>query len=138
MKISKRTQYGLRAMVCLAQAFQNKEKICSLKEISEKENISFDYLEKIVSQLEKKGFIESKRGAKGGYFLKQPPKKIKVGEIVKTLEGTMAPVRCVAVEKKERYNCPRKRSCKTLNVWRKIQNVLDSTLNSITLADLIK
>jgi Rrf2 family cysteine metabolism transcriptional repressor len=138
MKISKRTQYGLRAMVYLAIASGKKKKICSLKEISEKENISFDYLEKIISQLEKKGLLKSKRGAQGGYFLASPPKKIKVSEIIKVLEGTIAPVRCVAKEKKEKYNCPRKRRCKTFNVWQKIQDVLNSTLNSITLADLIK
>ena len=80
MKVSKRTQYGLRAMVYLATAFGKKGKICSLKEISEKENISFDYLEKIISRLEKKGLVRAKRGVRGGYFLGRSPKKIKIGD----------------------------------------------------------
>ena len=125
-------------MVCLAQAFEKENRICSLKEISRKENVSFDYLEKIISKLEKKNVVESKRGAKGGYFLKKSPKKIKVGEIIEALEETMAPVKCVAKERGQRYDCPRKKICKTINVWQKIQDALISTLDSITLADLIK
>lgn len=136
MRISKKSQYGLRAMVYLAGIF-GKDEPCPLKEISQKEDISFDYLEKIISRLEKKGLVGAKRGVRGGYFLKRHPSKIKVGEIIKTLEGTMAPVKCVALEKEERYCCPRKKSCKTFNVWQKIQDTLNSTLNSITLADLI-
>ena len=66
MKISKRSQYGLRAMVYLASVFKQKKKIRPLKEISQKENISFDYLEKIVAQLEKKGLVGAKRGVGGG------------------------------------------------------------------------
>ena len=136
MQILKRTQYGLRAMVYLASVFGEKNNIRSLKEISQKENISFDYLEKIISQLEKKGLLRAKKGSKGGYFLKRSPKKISVGEIIRILESTMSPVKCLAKEK--RYHCPRKKTCKTVNVWKKVQEVLNSTLNSITLADLLK
>ena len=136
MRVSKKSQYGLRAMVYLASVFGEKNNIRSLKEISQKENISFDYLEKIISQLEKKGLVGAKRGIRGGYFLKRSPKKISVGEIISTLESTMSPVKCLAKEK--RYNCPRKKICRTVNVWKKVQEVLNSTLNSITLADLMK
>ncbi|XOA43194.1 MAG: RrF2 family transcriptional regulator [Candidatus Nealsonbacteria bacterium] len=136
MRISKKSQYGLRAMVYLAGVFGEEKKICSLREISEKEDISFDYLEKIMSKLEKKGLVSSKRGVRGGYFLKRSPQKISVGEVIRILENTMSPVKCLAKEK--RYNCPRKRTCKTLNVWKKVHEVLSSTLNSITLADLVK
>ncbi|UZE92873.1 MAG: Rrf2 family transcriptional regulator [Candidatus Nealsonbacteria bacterium] len=136
MRISKKSQYGLRAMVYLAGVFGKEKKICSLREISEKENISFDYLEKIMSKLEKADLVKAKKGVQGGYFLKRSPQKINVGEIIRVLESTMSPVKCLAKEK--RYNCPRKKTCKTLNVWKKVQEVLNSTLESITLADLIK
>lgn len=123
-------------MVYLASVFRKKNNIRSLKEISQKENISFDYLEKIISQLEKKGLVGAKKGVQGGYFLKRSPQKISVGEIISTLESTMFPVKCLSKEKK--YNCPRKKTCRTVNVWKKVQEVLNSTLNSITLADLMK
>ncbi len=137
MRISTKSQYGLRAMVYLANVF-GKGRIYSLKKISQKENISFDYLEKIISKLEKAGLIRAKKGAGGGYFLARSPAKINVGEIIMVFEGTMAPVKCVAKEKKERIFCPRKKICKSFFVWKKIQDILNSTLNSITLDDLIR
>lgn len=137
MRISTKSQYGLRAMVYLASVSGKEDKVYPLKKIARAEDISFDYLEKIISKLEKAGLVKAKRGVRGGYYLGRPPRKISVGEIIKNLEKTMAPVRCVAKEKKERYNCPRKKICRTFNVWQKIQDTLNSTLNSITLADLI-
>ena len=137
MRISKKTQYGLRAMAFLADVFK-KDKVFSLREISKKEDISFDYLEKIISKLEKNRLVKSKRGIKGGYCLARHPRKIKVGEIIKILEETIAPVKCLVIEKENKYKCPRKKVCKTISVWQKVQDSLNSTLNSITLADLIK
>jgi len=137
MRISKRTQYGLRAMVYLANpSLQNKP--CSLKKISKDENIPFNFLEKIFLKLKKYRLINAKKGVQGGYLLSRPPQKIKVSEIIKVLEGTIAPVFCIAKEKEKKIFCPRKKICKTKQVWKKIQDALDSTLKSITLADLIK
>lgn len=135
MKFSTKSQYGLRAMVYLANVF-DEGKVHSLKTISKKEDISFDYLEKIISKLEKKDLVGAKKGVQGGYFLTRPPSKIKIGEIIRALEGEPSLVKCIAKDK--RYVCPRERKCQTKKVWKKIQKSLDSTLNSITLADLIK
>jgi len=129
MKISTKSQYGLRAMVYLARF---KSKISPLKEISEKEGISFDYLEKIISKLEKADLVKSKKGVQGGYFLAKKPSKIKVGEVIRSLEGEMALVKCL------KYFCPKEKRCLTKNFWKKLNNAIDSALNSVTLADLIK
>jgi len=137
MKFSKKTQYGLRAMVYLANP-RLKDKICPLKKVSKDEEIPFDFLEKIFAELEKAGLIKAKKGAKGGYFLAKKPQKIRIGKIIRILEGTIAPVFCIAKEKDKRFLCPRRRICLTKNLWLKIQKTLNSTLNSITLADLIK
>jgi len=137
MKISTKSQYGLRAMIYLASIYR-KNKVCSLRIISKKENISFDYLEKIVSKLKKAGLVKSKKGIQGGYSLAYQPEKIKAGKIIRILEGTMAPVLCIAKEKEKRLFCPRKKICLTKNVWQKVQNSLNFTLDSITLADLVK
>ncbi|TET84049.1 MAG: Rrf2 family transcriptional regulator, partial [Candidatus Nealsonbacteria bacterium] len=128
-------QYGLRAMVYLAR-FQ--DKICPLRVISKKEGISFDYLEKIILKLEKTGLIKAKKGSQGGYFLGREPSKIKIGEIIRTLEGNTGLVKCIATGKERKYHCPRERKCLTKNFWKKIQDSLNSALDSITLADLIK
>lgn len=131
LKISTKSQYGLRAMVYLASS---KAKICPLSLISEKEGIPFDYLEKIISKLEKAGLLRSKKGVQGGYALNRKPSKIRVGEIVMVLEGEPSIVGCLVGKK----FCPRMKKCLTRNVWKKLQEVLVKALNSITLADLIK
>lgn len=115
-------------MVYLAK-HSSKEKVCPLKEISEKEGISFDFLEKIISELQEANLVEAKKGVQGGYFLTKEPKEITAGEIVRVLESTV-PVSCLG--------CQMARICSTKNVWDKVQDSLDSTLDSMTLADLIK
>ncbi len=131
MRISKKSQYGLRALVLLSMA---EGKFLSLREISEKEKISFDYLEKIFSKMEKKGLVKSKKGSQGGYSLSLSPDKIKVGEVLKTLEGEIVLVECVGTKGK----CIMKKKCKTINAWKKIQDSLEKTINSISLKDLTK
>ncbi len=128
MKISKKSQYGVRAMVYLAKHSSTK-KVCPIKEISEKEEIPFDFLEKIISELEKAGLVKAKKGVQGGYFLAKEPKEITAGEIVRVLESTV-PVSCAG--------CQMARMCSAKSVWDKVQDSLDSTLDSVTLADLIK
>ena len=133
MKFSKKTQYGLRAMVYLTEAYENKKSICSLKEISENENISFSYLEKILLKLEKQKLINSKRGSMGGYYLNRSPKKITVKDVVYALEGSSNIVNCFY----EGEMCPKFKTCKTFTVWDKVQKSLDVVLDSITLISLI-
>ena len=115
-----------------------KNNVCSLKKISQDEEIPFDFLEKIFLKLKKSHLISAKKGIQGGYFLAKKPEKIKVSQIIKVLEGTMAPVSCIAKEKEKRIFCPREKKCLTKNLWRKIAETLNQTLNSITLADLIR
>jgi len=131
MQVSKKSQYGLRAMTYLAKVFQEKEKkVYPLKEISKAEGIPFDFLEKIISELEKADLVKAKRGSQGGYFLNKKPKEITVGKIVRVLEKTTEPVKC--------FGCARARGCMAKNAWQEVGQSLDSTLDSITLADLIK
>lgn len=129
IKISKKSQYGLRAMVCLAKNYKSKQ-VCSTKTISEKEGIPFDFLEKIISQLERAKLVKGKKGVQGGYILFRPPNKISAKNVVSILEGNKEPVDCSL--------CGRKKGCLTKDVWSKLDNSLNETLKSITLADLIK
>jgi len=133
MKFSKKTQYGLRAMVYLTRAYKDKKRFCSLKEISENEDISFSYLEKILLILEKKKLIRSKKGSTGGYRLNYFPKKITIGDIVRSLESSTI-IDCLCRGEK----CSKIKTCKAFSVWGKVQKALDGTLNSITLFSLIK
>lgn len=116
-------------MVYLAKVFPEK-RVSPIKEISEKEDISFDFLEKIMADLEKSGLVKAKKGAKGGYALSRKPEKIKASEIMEALEEDIAPVGCMG--------CPKAGSCSSQNLWDEVGDSLDFTLNSITLADLIE
>ena len=128
MKFSIKTQYGLRGMACLAQ----EKEMIALKNISEKENIPFNFLEKIFSELEKNNLVESKRGVGGGYSLARPADKIKVGQIIRALEQNDLNVQCISM------SCPLEKDCLLKSFWHKIYNLLNESLDSMTLADLIK
>ena len=127
-KISKKAQYGMRAMICLARDFK-KGKVVAIKEISKKEGIPFEFLGKIFSDLEKAGLARSKKGFGGGYVLAKNPSKITTKDIVKALENT-TPVNC--------NFCGMAKKCTSKNVWGKIDKAMEKTLKSIKLSNLIK
>lgn len=130
MKISTKSQYGLRALIYLAKT---KKKISPLKEIAEKQSIPFNYLEKIMSQLEKNNIVKAKKGAKGGYYLPSSPEKIKLKNILETLEENFISVQCL-----KKQHCPLEKKCLAKNFWKDFQKSIDKTLNKKTLKDLIK
>jgi Rrf2 family protein len=131
MKISTRSRYGLKAIANLAL----KQKCCSTKDIAKEEHIPFEYLEKIFSRLKKDGILDVKRGVAGGYILSRDPKSISIGEILQSLEGKFTPVKCIADDKN--FSCPHNSKCLNRKMWQKIQNVFISSLNSISLFNLI-
>lgn len=134
MKFSKKSQYGLKAMFYLAKAYDDEKRFCSLKEISGNEKISFSYLEKILSKLEKGKLLRSKKGFTGGYRLYNHPKNVNVGDIIRCLEGSINVDNCYNHGKR----CPKTKTCEAFSVWRKVKRSLEDTLNSMTLLVLIK
>jgi Rrf2 family protein len=129
MKISTKSRYGIRAI-----AFITKEKrCCSVREISQKEHIPFEYLEKIFSKLKKAELVNVKRGVNGGYTLSRDPKDISVGQVVQALDGKFIPVQCTDGQ----FKCPQSCGCLAQKMWHKIQSAFISTLDSISLSSLI-
>jgi Rrf2 family protein len=129
MKISTKAQYGLRAMAYLAK---KPKMICPITEIAAAENISPDYLEKIISKLEKGGFVSAKKGKTGGYALAKYPAKIRLGDLIGALEGRKTLVKCIDGK------CPKCRSCVAKGVWESVQAKIDRMLDKITLRDIIE
>jgi Rrf2 family protein len=127
MKISKKAEYGLTAMVHLAR--NKSKKAVSIRQISNIEGVPYEFLSKIFAKLEKGKLVVSQHGANGGYFLAKNPAKIAAADIIKLLED-MNTVNC--------SGCVRSKKCLAKNVWRQIDIAIDKTLNSITLAKLIK
>ena len=105
----------------------------TIKSISQRQDISEKYLEQIITQLNKAHFVQSARGAQGGYKLSKDPRSITVGEVLRIMEGSLAPVSCL--EKGQR--CTRASNCVTLVLWKEIQDAVDKIVDNTTWADLI-
>lgn len=132
MKISTKGRYGLRVMIDLAT--YSVDKHIPLREISQRQNITIKYLEQIMTPLLKAGYVTSFRGNNGGYQLNCSPSDVSVGEIIRTMEGSLAPVACLETEENP---CRHKDVCQTLPVWKGLDELISNYLNSITLDELL-
>ena len=135
MKISTRIRYGLRALVYIAEQNRNFKKLVRIKEISEDQNISVQYLEQILYKLKKENIIEGKRGPNGGYKLVEDPNKISVYRLYEILDSEVRVVDCN--ENSENRTCVDDR-CRTSCLWSKLDNALTEILEGTTLEDLMK
>ncbi len=129
MKISTRGRYALLIMIYLAKNYESKNYI-TLKEISEKEDISLKYLEKIISLLTKEKLVETLRGAQGGYRLNKKPEEYSVLEIIKASEGPIKTVDCD-------NNCTKKDTCISKKLWCDLDNTLNEFFDNKSLKDLL-
>ena len=134
MKISTKGRYALRLM--LDVALNSHGTAVPLRDVAQRQDISDKYLEQIVTQLSRAGLVRSVRGAGGGYLLTRPPEEYTVGEILRTLEGNLAPVSCV--DQDDVCRCDRADRCVTVEVWRDIQSAVAGVVDNITLADLVE
>ena len=134
MRLSSRAEYGVRAMLFLALHYS--EETIPLKQIASKENISFQYLEQIFPLLRKSQLVESVRGIQGGYRLACHPKELTVGDIIRAVDGPIAPAKCL--EGRPKANCcPQKDDCVTRNLWEKLRDNVVNFLDSISLWDMV-
>lgn len=131
MKISTRGRYALRLMLDLA--LSNPDQYVTIRRISERQEISYKYLEQIISVLDRGGCVKSVRGSQGGYKLARPAEEYTVGMILRLIEGNLVPVACMEDEPNQ---CPRSSKCVTLDVWKQLDDAINNVLDSITLADL--
>jgi len=134
LRISTKGHYGVQAMFELAQHYGTGP--VSLRAIAERQEISEHYLEQLIAGLRKAGLVSSVRGAQGGYILARDPADIKVGDIVRVLEGPIAPVECV--NDNETDHCLRSEFCITRGVWEKVKDSIEDVLDSISLADMCR
>lgn len=136
MRLSKRGEYGLRAMIDLA-SWSGDRKAIQLKEIADRENIPIKFLEQIMLSLKNAGLVNSKMGVNGGYYLSQPVKSISLGQIIRILDGPLAPIRCVSQTAYEPCNCPDENSCGLRKVMFRVRNAIADILDNQTLAEVV-
>jgi Rrf2 family protein len=106
----------------------------SIKCIAERQGISEKYLEQIIAQISRGGFLKSARGAHGGYQLAWDPKEYTVGMILRLMEGELSPVGCLD----DHELCDRMDTCVTVEVWQELKEAIEGVVDHITLADLVK
>ena len=134
MKLSTRGRYGLRAMIDMAQS-EDKGPIAT-HTIAERQGISERYLEQLMVPLKRAGLVKSIRGSQGGYILGKSPDNITAGDIIRVLEGPIAPVECVSESNPE--ECDRADYCVTRVIWTKVRDSIAEVLDSYSLADLVQ
>lgn len=128
MKISSRGEYGVRAMLDLALHYGQGP--IPLKKIAERQDISEHYLEQLIASLRKAGLVISHRGAQGGYELAATPGETKVSDIIRVLEGPIAPMECV---EENPGDCSHTAKCATRVLWKKLQESMEAVLENTTL-----
>jgi len=116
-------------------ALNDPDEYVTIRSISERQEISYKYLEQIISVLNRGGLVKSVRGSQGGYRLAHPPEEYTVGMILRQIEGNLVPVACMEDEPNQ---CPRSNKCVTLTVWKELGDAINNVLDSITLADLVE
>lgn len=133
MKLSTKSRYALRMMLDIAKN-GDEHLFIPLKDIAQRQEVSVKYLEQIVTSLTRSGLLVSSRGSQGGYALTRKPEDYTAGEIIRAIEGNLAPVSCLKVEPN---HCPRADRCDTLKLWVGLHDTINRYLDSVTLADLL-
>ena len=131
MMISTKGRYALRVMIDLAE--HQWEGYIPLKEIAQRQEISEKYLESILKVLVREHFLIGVRGKGGGYRLSRAPKQYTIGSIIRLTENSLFPVACLDPHA---LTCPRAAQCRTLPIWKKLDQVVNDFFDSYTLADL--
>lgn len=136
MKLSTKGRYGVAAMYDLALHFGQGP--ISLKSVANRQGISEHYLEQLMGTLRKAGYVKSLRGSQGGYALAKDPENITVGDIIRIMEGPIAPVDCLLSGQEDNDYCQKACMCVTRGVWAKVRDSINGVLDSISLADLCR
>lgn len=133
MKLSTKGRYGLRAMLDLA--LSDEKGPITIHAIAQRQEISERYLEQLLIPLKQAGLVKSVRGSQGGYVLGRAPQDISVGDIIRVMEGPLAPVECVSELNPD--DCKRADICVTRTIWVKLRDSITEILDSYSLLDLV-
>lgn len=132
MRLSTKGEYASRAMLELALHY--KEKPLHIREISAAQEIPERFLEQILLMLKRAGFLRSKKGPNGGYYLAKSPSEINVAEVIRVMDGPLAPIDCVSVTAHE--ICPREDFCGLRWLWKEVRDAIAEILEKTTFRDL--
>ncbi len=138
MKLSKRGEYALRALIDLGIAAELGRPILQVSELAAKEKLPIKFLEQIFTQLKASGFVVSKRGKDGGYSLARPMNRIKFGSVIRLIDGPLAPIPCVSQTAYSRCTCPDEDHCGLRMLMLDVRTAIIKILDRYTLADIVE
>jgi Rrf2 family protein len=134
MRVSKKTDYALRALFTLVEHYQGAP--ISIRELARRNDVPKRFLEQIMLHLKAQGWVRSTAGIRGGYVLAKPPEKITMGEIIRHFDGILAPIDCVSVTGYKR--CSQESVCRFRRVFLDARNYLAGLMDRSTLADVMR
>ncbi len=133
MKISRKGEYALMAMIYLSF---NRNRLVTIHEIAESEKIPIKFLEQILLELKKSGLLTSRPGVGGGYNLIKPPDEISLAEVIRVIDGPLAPLNCVS--KRAYVKCPQENKCRLRDVMLDVRNAIAGILENVSFADICR
>jgi Rrf2 family protein len=139
MRLSKKGEYAVRALVEIGfEAHQRPDSLIQISTVAKRTNIPEKFLEQILLALRNGGVLKSKRGVEGGYSLAKTPKDITLGEVIRLLDGPLAPIPCVSKTAYERCSCPDEESCGLRIAMQQVRDSIAGILDGYTLARVIQ
>jgi Rrf2 family protein len=138
MKLSKKGEYALRSLINLGIAAEVGRRLLPVSELAENEKLPVKFLEQILQTLKDAGLVKSERGKFGGYRLAKKPRDITIGEIVRLIDGPLAPIGCVSQSAYEKCTCPDEAHCGLRMLMLDVRNAIAGILDRYTLADVVE
>ena len=138
MKLSKKGEYALRSLINLGIAVEVKRSLVQVSELADNEQIPVKFLEQIMQALKEAGLITSVRGKFGGYRLAKPAREITIGQVVRLIDGPLAPIGCVSQSAYEKCTCPDEAHCGLRMLMLDVRNAIAGILDRYTLADVVE
>jgi Rrf2 family transcriptional regulator, cysteine metabolism repressor len=135
MNLSQKCQYAFRAVFELSRRHCREQPV-SVAEIAEIQAIPPRFLEQILAELRQGGFVTSRRGAQGGYVLAIPPAELRVGDIIRFIEGPISPVKCIIQE--DESDCALRAECMFQDFWQRAKEAVEKVYDSTTFQDLVR
>lgn len=138
MKLSKRGEYALRSLISLGIAAEVGRPLVQVSELADSEQLPVKFLEQIMAALKEAGMVVSARGKFGGYRLAKPPREIGIGQVIRLIDGPLAPIGCVSQSAYEPCTCPDETHCGLRMLMLDVRNAIAGILDRYTLADVVE
>jgi Rrf2 family protein len=138
MKLSKKGEYALRSLINLGIAVEVKRSLVQVSELADNEQLPVKFLEQIMQALKEAGLVTSVRGKFGGYRLAKPAREITIGQVVRLIDGPLAPIGCVSQSAYEKCTCPDEAHCGLRMLMLDVRNAIAGILDRYTLADVVE